>query len=58
MRSKLTLVFVVAAAQIRSDAESVPAVTCVAAFGVRALAVDADVWVDIALIDINAKLPI
>ena len=58
MSSELALVLVVAPAQIGRDAESVPAVACVATFSVCTFAVDANIRVDVALIYIDTKLSV
>lgn len=58
MSSELALVLVVAPAQIGRDAESVPAVTRVATFGIGTLAMDANIRVDIAFIHIDTELSV
>jgi hypothetical protein len=58
MSSELALVLVVAPAQIRRDAESVPAITRVATFGIGTLAVHANIRVDIAFIHIDTELSV
>lgn len=58
MRSELALVLVVAPAQIGRDAESVPAVTRVATFGICTLSMHANIRVDIALIHIDTELSV